>query len=183
MCSFFVSFAVACLPGAPAVRGGPWVVFVFVSFAFVCLLGLCWWGASRLLLGGRLSSVCRRLAALGPPRPCLSACLACLSSSSSSFSPFSLACLPFCSLSPMAGGAARYGHHASPPCAADAASSLSRQDIQPHVVPPRRSPWTLGVGDLHLRVPAGEKYCSGEPLTPILRCVECPPEFCGRLNS
>ncbi len=30
---------------------------------------VCWWGASRLLLGGRLSSVCRRLAALGSPPP------------------------------------------------------------------------------------------------------------------
>ncbi len=88
--------------GAPVGPGGPCVVFVFVSFAFVCFLGLFWWGASRLLLEGRLSSVCRRCLPV-LPGPCLSACLACLSSSSSSFSPFSPACLPFCSLSPMAG--------------------------------------------------------------------------------
>ena len=106
--------------------------------------GLCWFlGGLRLCLfsrrlllfvsrgsgGGVLRAgcwgvVCRLSVGVWPPwvlpAPCLSACLACLSSSSSSFSPFSLACLPFCSLSPMAGGAARYGHRASPQCAADA---------------------------------------------------------------
>ncbi len=164
-------FRIVCL--CLSVRGsvGSWGAFGCVCFRVVCFClspGALLVGCFALVVGG---VVCRLSVGVWPPWvlpvPCLSACLACLSSSSSSFSPFSLACLPFCSLPPMAGGAARYGRWLPPRRATAPIFDFQGSDLQPHESPPRRPSWTLEVGDLLLRVPAGVKRCSGEPLTPM----------------
>ena len=165
-CSFSCRLPLLVCPGLRWFLGG----LRLCLFSRRLLLFVSRGSGGGVLRAGCWGVVCRLSVGVWPPwvlpAPCLSACLACLSSSSSSFSPFSLACLPFCPLSPMAGGVAQYGRCVPPPRATDTFFRFKRTGFQPHESPPRRPSWTLEVGDLLLRVPAGEKRCSGEPLTP-----------------